>query len=167
VPHLSAHYSSYCTNSAALILPSTGSSQQVLGSTSENIGGLPSWVPPLPLPDPYSAQSARYWTEARATQGPLSPSRQDSSGPFTSIPMLPYGSTLPSSGGIGATASPVGLGGWKRRSSVVSPKFDGQDRLFLGDGWFLIRGDYEFFLELADNGLDIPAQLISKPRSVN
>jgi hypothetical protein len=154
--------------SAASTLLPAGGPQTLSGSTSENTGGLPSWVQPLqPSQDPYSAQFARYWAEATAAQGQLSPSGRDSSSPLTSSSTLPYWSTLLSSGGIGATASPVGLGGWRRRSSAVSPKFDGKDRLCLGDGWFLIRGENGFFLELDDNGLDIPTQLISKPHSAN
>jgi hypothetical protein len=158
----SAHYSS-CTT-----IPLIGSSHTLLGSTSENTGGLPSWVQPLqPSQDPYSAQFAGHWAEATAAQGQLSPSGRDSSSPLASSLTLPYRSTLLSSGGIGATASPVGLEGWRRRSSAVSPKFDGRDQLCLGDGWFLIRGENGFFLELADNGLDIPTQWISQPHSAN
>ena len=50
--------------------------------------------------------------------------------------------------------------GWGKRTSVTSPKFDATGRLCLSDGWFLIRGDDSYFLEYADNGLDIPTEAI-------
>lgn len=153
--------------SAASILPPAGSTQALPGSPSENTGRS-SWVqPPLPSQDPFSSQFSNYWSEASTAQGQLSPQRRDSLGPLTSSSSLPYWSTLLSSGGMGVPPSPVASAGWGRRNSGISPKFDGRDRLSLGDGWFLIRGENGFFLELAGDGLDVPTQMISTRLAVN
>jgi hypothetical protein len=50
--------------------------------------------------------------------------------------------------------------GWGKESSK-QPSFDGRDRVGLGNGWFLIRGDDSFFLELAGSGIDLSQKEIS------
>lgn len=81
-------------------------------------------------------------------------------GPLTSTSTLPNWSTLLSAGAPRVAAQPTETAGWGKRTSVASPKFDATGRLCLSDGWFLIRGDDSYFLEYADNGLDIPAEAI-------
>jgi hypothetical protein len=55
---------------------------------------------------------------------------------------------------------------FESKTPISPPKFDGEDRLSLGDGWFLIKGDngkgeHDFFLEFSDDP-EIPASAISK-----
>ena len=147
--------------SAASILPPAGSSHALPGSSTESTA-VPSWVQPLlPSQDPYSPQLSAYWSEASMAQGQMSSQRRESMGPLTSSSTLPYWSTLLSSGAMGTSPPPIASAGWGRRSSMNSPKFDGRDRLSLGDGWFLIRGENSFFLELSNDGLDVPIHMIS------
>jgi len=148
--------------SASAVLPHVGNTQPLPGSPNANAGGSPWAYPPPPSLDPYSPQLSSYWNEINwnPTPGHLATQRRESFGPLTSSSTLPNWSTLQSSGGSLLTP-PIASAAWGRQQSSGSPKFDAQDRLSLGDGWFLIRGENAFFLEHADSGLDIPIHLIS------
>lgn len=154
--------SSCCIQSAANTLPPAGS--LIDPPSSAQNSGVPSWLHTLPsIQDSYTLSSSDYWFEGGWNAPPVSDicnPRRASLGPLTSSSSLPSWSTLLSSGGSGLP-SPATPAGWGKQTSDISPKFDGHDRLSLGEGWFLIRGENAFFLELANRGLDIPVEAFS------
>jgi hypothetical protein len=117
-----------------------------------NNTGLPPWVEPLPPnQDPFSPALSAYWL------GATWPATQQTAGPFAqNFPTTssPHWSTL-----FGSAPAPEKPATWG--SQEKKPAFDGKDRVTLGDGWYLIRGEDCFFLELAGSGLDLSADKIS------
>ena len=111
--------------------------------------GLPGWAQELsPTQDPFAPDLAGYWNACRWTRGtPLPGSfaiRKDSA----TDPEIASEETF----------APVSQ---PNKPSQLNPKFDSSDRLCLGDGWFLVRGENAFFLELTGTGQDIATELIS------
>jgi hypothetical protein len=130
---------------------------------------MPTWVDTLPAErDPFSPDLSTYWLASNfngvASQpGPFAMERPAAATPAASTATtLPNWATIFNS--IGATASGISPASqWGTRAPSSTPKFDGRDRLSLGDGWFLIRGDGSFFFELSGTGVDVLSELISMP----
>lgn len=120
------------------------------------------------MQDPFAPELSNFWnlSPSMVSQNIVVPNTfpTNAQGPLTSTSTLPNWSTLLSAGGPRVAAQPTETAGWGKRTSVASPKFDAMGRLCLSDGWFLIRGDDSYFLEYADNGLDIPAEAICNVR---
>ena len=158
-----ANISSSCIHSAASVLPPAGSSRPIATRPSVHQQSLPLWLEQLsPTQNPFASDlasywQAAYWNSANGLPGPFaSPSKED---PVARVSTCKNcADKTPASGAISFQP--------RESSSAVDtspfcPKFDGNDRLSLNDGWFLIRGDDAFFLELAGTGLDIPIGSIS------
>jgi hypothetical protein len=122
--------------------------------------------------DPFAPEISYVWKSPSATtmsQNPMLPGKlvspwNNSFGALTSASLLPNWSTFLSAGNGGFPSQRTETAGWGKRTTISSPKFDDSSRLCLGDGWFLIRGDDTFFLEMAGTGSDIPTEAICKPR---
>jgi hypothetical protein len=117
-----------------------------------------SWRYPL-LQDPYSLFLTNYWPgSGRGSQtGP------QVSHPFGSLTSTSTGlgwSTISSSFNNVPSLGTTSSSGWGKQS-YGGPKFDGHDRLSLGEGWSLIHGDDDYFLQLDETGLDVPVENIS------
>jgi hypothetical protein len=128
--------------------------------------GIPTWIDDLPAErDPFSPDLSTYWLASNfngvASQpGPFAIERPAAATPAASNTTLPNWSSIFNS--TGATTSGVSpTSQWGTRAPSHTPKFDGRDRLSLGDGWFLIRGDNSFFFELSGTGVDVLSELIS------
>jgi hypothetical protein len=97
-----------------------------------------------------------YWTGASwptSTPGPFASNGAASPGTLPDLSSL-FASTFPN-----VQPNKESTAAWG--SQAPKPAFDGKDRVTLGDGWYLIRGEDAFFLELAGSGLDLSSDLIS------
>ena len=137
------------------MLPPAGSSLPLPGLTTQQ-SGIPTWVDPLPAErDPFSPDLSAYWIAsssngATAQPGPFVIERPAAATTSTATSTLPNWSSIFNASGATATRAPS-----------PTPKFDGRDRLSLGDGWFIIKGEGSYFFELAGTGIDVSSELIS------
>jgi len=136
-------------------LPPAGSSQPLSRPLVQQQPGLPIWLQALsPTENPFASEFNSYWEAAGWNSLTGAP------GPFATLP------TANSKSGSGnnrqeQTSSSAQAAGSTSGSSSSGPKFDGCDRLCLSDGWFLIRGDNAFFMELAGTEADVQPGSIS------
>jgi hypothetical protein len=116
-----------------------------------------------PWQNPFAYELQNHWQAASSTRRDLSP------GPFamlsssTSSPSTSSADNFTNSKGdvrTGVLTSAVDPSP-NKCGATLGPKFDGSDRLCLNDGWYLIRGDTSFFMELAGTEDDVQRGTIS------
>lgn len=160
----SSDHSAYCLQRQGAALPSTGGSSGFPGTMSSS-AGFPNWPPSLSSMQDSCGTLSSLWTQS-FLNGPASPALAGPVGgqyygPLSSSSSLSGWSTVFSSGVGSNTLNSTPTASWGSQSSTTSVGFDSKDRLNLGDGLFLIRGEDAFFLEFASTGLDIPVESIS------